>query len=133
MPLEKTFIPYGCYWSTPFCRWQGSLADHNALELAARVAGRFFEQRQVPPETLESLVLGYTVPQKHFFYGAPWVAGMMASSNLMLCDPLPFIPVVRPQSSRISYLSRVARNEIAVPSAMRTFPVKWLLYGMPDA
>jgi acetyl-CoA acetyltransferase len=82
MALEKTFIPYGCYWSTPFCRWQGSLADHNALKLVAQTAGRFLEQRQIPPATLESLVLGYTVPQKHFFYGAPWVAGMLGAPDI---------------------------------------------------
>ena len=44
-----------------------------------RLLPRRLEQRQIPAGTLESLVLGYTVPQKHFFYGAPWVAGMLGA------------------------------------------------------
>ncbi len=37
---SKTKIPFGAYWSTPFARWQGSLADLNSVELAAQVARR---------------------------------------------------------------------------------------------
>ena len=39
MALERTFIPYGAYWSTPFCRWQGSLVGEHSMKLTARVAG----------------------------------------------------------------------------------------------
>ena len=31
-------IPYGAYWSTPFARWQGSLAHLHSLTFAAHVA-----------------------------------------------------------------------------------------------
>ena len=31
-------IPYGAYWSTPFARWQGSLAHLHSVEFAAHVA-----------------------------------------------------------------------------------------------
>ena len=80
--LEKTFIPYGAYWSSPFCRWQGSLGQVNSLELAADTAKRFLEQRQIQPASFDSLVLGFTVPQKHSFYGAPWVAAMLGAEGI---------------------------------------------------
>ena len=34
----KAEIPYGAYWSTPFARWQGSLANLHSVEFAAHVA-----------------------------------------------------------------------------------------------
>jgi len=77
MALSKTFIPYGAYWSSPFCRWQGALGNANAIQLAAATATRFFEQAPGSAEDLDRLVTGFTVPQKHGFYGSPWVAGMM--------------------------------------------------------
>jgi acetyl-CoA acetyltransferase len=77
MALSNTFIPYGAYWSSPFCRWQGALANENSVVLAANTARRFFEQSKGSAEDFESLVFGFSVPQKHSFYGAPWIAGMM--------------------------------------------------------
>ena len=82
MSLQKSFVPYGCYFSSPFCRWQGSLGSHNSIELAAGVTRGFLEDRQLDPEVLESLVLGYTVPQRHSFYGAPWLAGMIGAPGI---------------------------------------------------
>ncbi len=33
----KSYIPYKGYYSTPFCKWQGSLANENAITLGAAV------------------------------------------------------------------------------------------------
>ena len=82
MSLENTFIPYGHYWSSPFCRWQGALAGINSVELAAATAARFLQARKIDGTLLDSLTLGVTVPQKHSFYGAPWVAGMMGLEDI---------------------------------------------------
>jgi acetyl-CoA acetyltransferase family protein len=82
MALEKAFIPYGAYWSSPFCRWQGSLAHLNSVKLAADVARRFLGDRGIPAESLDGLILGITVPQRHSFYGAPWVAGMIGAPGI---------------------------------------------------
>ena len=82
MSLQKTFVPYGCYFSAPFCRWQGSLGSQNAIKLAAGVTRSFLADRQLDPEVLESVVLGYTVPQRHSFYGAPWLAGMIGAPGI---------------------------------------------------
>jgi acetyl-CoA acetyltransferase len=79
MPLEKAFVPYGAYWSSPFCRWQGSLGEANAIELCGKVTARALAERQIAPETFDSLILGYTVPQRHSFYGAPWLAGLIGA------------------------------------------------------
>jgi acetyl-CoA acetyltransferase family protein len=79
MPLERAFIPYGAYWSTPFCRWQGSLGRTHAIELAARTAARFLAARKTSAEEFDSLVLGTTVPQSRSFYGGPWLASMIGA------------------------------------------------------
>ena len=36
--LTKAFVPYKGYYSSPFSRWQGTLANENAIALGA-VAG----------------------------------------------------------------------------------------------
>jgi len=82
MALEKTFIPYGAYWSSPFCRWQGGLSSENSVKLAAQAAGRFLETRKIDKSVFDSLALGMTVPQKHSFYGAPWLAGMIGAESI---------------------------------------------------
>jgi acetyl-CoA acetyltransferase len=69
-------IPYGCYWSTPFARWQGTFASLNAVEFAAQVARSELAKRDIPAGTFDHGVLGFSVPQKHSFYGLPWLAGM---------------------------------------------------------
>ena len=65
MPLKRTFIPYGAYFSSPFCRWQGAFASENAVSLAARTTRAFLKRKQIAAEAFDSVVLGITVPQKH--------------------------------------------------------------------
>jgi len=72
----KAEIPYGAYWSTPFARWQGAFANLHALEFAAYTLKRELARRNIPGAAIEHGVLGFTVPQKHSFYGMPWLAGM---------------------------------------------------------
>ncbi|MEZ5988770.1 MAG: thiolase family protein [Planctomycetota bacterium] len=82
MTLAKAFIPYGAWWSSPFCRWQGSLAGENSVQLAARATQAFLADRGIATETFDGLALGFTVPQKHSFYGAPWLAGMIGAGHV---------------------------------------------------
>ena len=35
--MTETHIPYGGYWTTPFAKWQGSLAHLHSMEDAAHV------------------------------------------------------------------------------------------------
>ncbi|MFQ5613601.1 MAG: thiolase family protein [Anaerolineae bacterium] len=82
MRFEQAFIPYGGYWSTPFCRWQGSFAHLHALTFAADVARQALAERQIDPGEFDALHLGMTVPQQHSFYGAPWVAGLIGAAGI---------------------------------------------------
>lgn len=75
-------IPYGTYWSTPFCRWQGSLAHLHSLQLAAHVARGELARREIALDSLDHGILGMTVPQKQSFYGLPWVTGMLGAENV---------------------------------------------------
>lgn len=75
-------IPYGCYWSTPFTKWQGALANLNSLEFAAWVAKRELAKRGIDGKTLDHGVLGTTVIQHHTFFGLPWVTGMMGLPHI---------------------------------------------------
>ena len=75
MPF-KAEIPHGCYWSTPFARWQGAFATLNSVEFAAHVVKRELARRDLPAQAFDHGVLGLSVPQKHSFYGLPWLAGM---------------------------------------------------------
>ncbi len=82
MAIDKTYIPYGAYWSTPFCRWQGSLGSTHSMKLAAQSAKSFLAARKIGPEAFDGLVLGITVFQRHSFYGAPWLAGMIGAPTI---------------------------------------------------
>lgn len=75
-------IPYGAYWSTPFARWQGAYANLNSLEFAARVVKTELAARDIPAKTLDHGVLGISVPQKHSFFGMPWLAGMAGLDHI---------------------------------------------------
>jgi hypothetical protein len=45
--FSKAFIPFKGYHSSPFCRWQGSLANENAIVCGAMTANRWFKQRKI--------------------------------------------------------------------------------------
>jgi len=75
-------IPYGAYWSTPFCRWQGSFASLHSIEFAVEVTRREIAKRAIDVDLLEHAVLGFSVPQKHSFYGLPWLAGAAGLGHL---------------------------------------------------
>jgi len=73
---RKAEIPYGAYWSTPFARWQGAFSNLHAIEFAAFVVKAELARRRIPSDAIDHGVLGISVPQKHSFYGLPWLAGM---------------------------------------------------------
>jgi acetyl-CoA acetyltransferase len=82
MRFEHAYIPYGQYWSTPFCKWQGSLAHLNAVPFAADVTRRALADRGVDPARIDGVTLGLTVPQRQSFYGPPWLAGMIGAEGV---------------------------------------------------
>ncbi len=82
MAFQRACIPLGFAWSSPFAKWQGSLAEISALDLAVDVTGRALEQRGLPAMEVSSLVLGWTVPQQGIFYGAPTVAARLGAPGI---------------------------------------------------
>jgi acetyl-CoA acetyltransferase len=82
MFFQKAYIPYGGYWSTPFCRWQEDFAHLNAVLFAAEITRRALQERAISPQVFDSIYLGMTVPQKHSFYGGPWLAGLIGAETL---------------------------------------------------
>ncbi|ANM30322.1 acetyl-CoA acetyltransferase [Acidobacteria bacterium Mor1] len=82
MKFDNAFIPYGGYWSTPFTKWQGSLSNSHAVELAAQAGRKWMATRDLSPEHFDSVLLGMTVPQKSTLYGAPWLAAMLGNDKV---------------------------------------------------
>lgn len=80
--MAHAFIPYGQYWSTPFAKWQGSIAHLNSLRLAANTGKQALEARCFPMEKIDLGILGHTNPQHGSFYGLPWVTGMMGLESV---------------------------------------------------
>ncbi len=80
--LSKAFIPYGGYYCTPFARWQGSLANANAITLGAETAKRWMAARSWDPRMLDYLILGITIGQPKVFYGGPWAAALIGAADI---------------------------------------------------
>ena len=81
MKFENVFIPYRSYWSTPFCRWQGSLAGEHPLRLAAACAAKSLAKPGCVAARLQGIHFGMTVPQAQSFYGAAWLAALIGSEQ----------------------------------------------------
>ncbi|MCB1747951.1 MAG: thiolase family protein [Gammaproteobacteria bacterium] len=75
-------IPYGAWWSTPFCKWQTDFQHLHALKFAAHVAQDALAQRGIPGEVFDFAVLGSTIPQPHCFYGAPWLMSLAGMGGI---------------------------------------------------
>jgi acetyl-CoA acetyltransferase len=80
--FQKAYVPYKGYWCSPFCRWQGALQNQHAVELAASTAKKFFELRGIKPDIFDGIVFGATVPQKMWFYDAPWFATLIGNPSI---------------------------------------------------
>lgn len=80
--LTKAYIPYRGYYSTPFVRWQGSLANEHSILLGANTSRRFFEARGWDPAIFDYVLVGSTVYQKQWFYSGPWAAGVMGAAGV---------------------------------------------------
>lgn len=80
--LTKAYIPYKGYYSTPFCRWQGSMANEHALILGAETSRRWLAEKNWDPAMFDYLFLGMTIGQPQWFYGSPWAAALIGAAGI---------------------------------------------------
>ncbi len=80
--LTKAYIPYKGYYSTPFARWQGSMANENSIMLGANTSKRWLEEKKWDPKMFDYLFLGITIGQHYVFYGSTWAAAMMGATGI---------------------------------------------------
>jgi acetyl-CoA C-acetyltransferase len=80
--LMVAAIPLGAAWTSPFAKWGGALAEVSSLDVAASVTVAALDARGVDPTTLDSLVLGWTIPQPDIFYGGPSLAAAIGAPGI---------------------------------------------------
>jgi acetyl-CoA acetyltransferase len=80
--FENAFIPYKGYWSSPFCKWQGSFQNQDSVELGAATARKFMELRGFTPDIFDGIVYGSTIPQRWWFYDSPHVATLLGNPHI---------------------------------------------------
>jgi acetyl-CoA acetyltransferase family protein len=80
----KAYIPYKGYYTTPFSRWQGSMQNDNAVELAAATARRWFLEKKIDPAVLEYMYFGSTVAQNHWFVAHNYAASILTDDKKLL-------------------------------------------------
>ncbi len=79
--LEKAFIPYRGYYSTPFCRWQMSMQHDHAIILGGNTSRRWLNQKGWDPKMFDFLILGMTIGQPQWFYGGPWASALIGATD----------------------------------------------------
>ncbi len=80
--LNNAFIPYQGYYSSPFCRWQGSMANENSITLGAETSKKWLSEKKIDPSFFDYLILGVTVGQPRLFYGGPWASALIGAEQI---------------------------------------------------
>jgi acetyl-CoA acetyltransferase family protein len=108
--MNKAYVPYGAYWSTPFAKWQGSIGHLHSMRLAANVTRDTMAAKKLPLQAIDFGVLGITIPQPSSFFGLPWVTGMIGIPDV----PGPAVSQACATGARVL---QMAANEIEQGSA----------------
>jgi len=80
--FTKAFIPYRGYFSSPFARWQGSLANVHSIPLAGATTRSFFADKGWDAGMIDYVNFGSTVAQPFSFHSGPWVAALIGAENV---------------------------------------------------
>jgi acetyl-CoA acetyltransferase family protein len=83
MRFSNAAIPLGLAWSSPFCRWQGPLAEMSSVDLAVDVTARALGSRGLAAADITHYVLGTTVPQVTSFYGVTTITRRLGAPHAM--------------------------------------------------
>jgi acetyl-CoA acetyltransferase len=82
--FTKAYIPYGGYYSSPFCRWQGSLQNENSIVLGASTARKWFLSRNLDSTIVDYMYFGMTVSQHRMLHSHNWAAAMLVDNQKRL-------------------------------------------------
>ncbi|MHC4953882.1 MAG: thiolase family protein, partial [Planctomycetota bacterium] len=81
MRFENAYLPAGGYWTSPFAKWQGSLANLHTIHFAADVTKIALQQREIDAAAMDAIVFGWTIPSKQCFYGGPWLSALVGAPH----------------------------------------------------
>lgn len=73
------------YYTSPFCRYNGHFKNYNAIELACDTSKSWFESSGLDPQSIDYVIYGNSVHQKHGFYAGPWSASLLGTSSVGVC------------------------------------------------
>ncbi len=80
--FKNAYIPYNGYYSSPFCRWQGSLQNENSIELGGKTARNWFlQKKKIDPTIIDYVYFGISIAQHHFFYGHTWSTAILTDDQ----------------------------------------------------
>ena len=81
--FTKAYIPYKGYYSSPFCRWQGSYATEHPVRLAGATCKRWLAERHPSWDAMkiDYVNMGNTVASKHAFWNGSWVAALLGAER----------------------------------------------------
>lgn len=82
MGFSNAYIPLSHLWSTPFAKWQGTLAEVNSLDLAVETTRAALSARGCAPERFTHWALGQTVIQKGTFFGVTTVSRRLGAGRV---------------------------------------------------
>lgn len=127
-------IPLGAAWTSPFAKWGGTLSTISSLDLAATVTSSALHMSGIDPAEVDSLVFGWTVPQRDIFYGASGLATAIGAPRLSgsMVSQACATSVVALRVAAQSVESRSATTALAVLSD-RTSNGPVLVYPQPGA
>jgi acetyl-CoA acetyltransferase family protein len=80
--LVLAALPIGLVWSSPFAKWGGALSQTSSLDLAEVVTRRALADRGIDAGWVDEMALGWTVPQRDVFYGAPSLAARLGAPGV---------------------------------------------------
>jgi acetyl-CoA acetyltransferase family protein len=81
--FKNAFIPYKGYYTTPFVKWQGSLASAHPVKLGGATCKRWLAERRPEwdPMEIDYVNFGQTVAMKHAFWNGSWVAALLGAER----------------------------------------------------
>ena len=113
--LSKAFIPYKGYYSTPFCRWQSSMANENSIVLGAETSKRWLAEKEWDPKMFDYIILGVTIGQPKQFYAGPWSAALIGAVDTPGCMSARRVPLPPSAFTRLPWRLKPAFVKMPIP------------------